>query len=255
MFSKKLVFGLLLSGSLIADDGMWLFDHFPKEQVQKTYGFVTTNDFLQHLERASVRFNNGGSGSFVSPRGLLFTNHHIGADCIQKLSTSEHDYMAGGFQAATEADEKACPDLEVNVLLKTEDVSAKVNTGISVKTPSADANRTRKATTARIEKECTTSTGNRCDVVTLYSGGQYSLYQYKKYTDVRLVFAPEFAVAQFGGDPDNFTYPRFCLDFSLFRAYENGKPCRVPTRSAPIAAKPRCATGVSTILEIVAGGA
>ena len=87
MFSKKLVFGLLLSGSLIADDGMWLFDHFPKEQVQKTYGFVTTNDFLQHLERASVRFNNGGSGSFVSPHGLLFTNHHVGADCIQKLST------------------------------------------------------------------------------------------------------------------------------------------------------------------------
>jgi len=207
---------------------MWLFDHFPKEQVQKTYGFVITNDFLQHLERASVRFNNGGSGSFVSPRGLLFTNHHVGADCIQKLSTSEHDYMANGFSAATEADEKACPDLEVNALLSTEDVTAKVNAQITEKTPSAGANRMRKGSIARIEKECTTSTGNRCDVVTLYSGGQYSLYQYKKYTDVRLVFAPEFSIAQFGGDPDNFTYPRFCLDFSLFRAYENGKPVSTP---------------------------
>ena len=144
MFSKKLVFGLLLSGSLIADDGMWLFDHFPKEQVQKTYGFVVTNDFLQHLERASVRFNNGGSGSFVSPRGLLFTNHHVGADCIQKLNTSEHDYMKNGFSAATEADEKACPDLEVNALLSTEDVTAKVNAGISDGTASPDANRMRK---------------------------------------------------------------------------------------------------------------
>jgi hypothetical protein len=137
---------------------------------------------------------------------LLLTNHHVGADRIQKLSSAEHDYMAGGFQSATEADEKACPDLEVNVLLKTEDTTAKVNTGISETTPSADANRMRKATIARIEKECTASSGNRCDVVTLYSGGQYSLYQYKKCTDVRLVFAPEFAVAQFGGDPDNFNY-------------------------------------------------
>jgi hypothetical protein len=228
MLGKKLVFGLVLTGSLIADEGMWLFDHFPRDPVQKKYGFVITNAFLGHLERASVRFNNGGSGSFVSPRGLLFTNHHVGADCIQKLSTAEHDYMAGGFQSASEEDEKACPDLEVNVLLKTEDVTAKVNTGISDGTSSADANRMRKATIARIEKECTTSSGNRCDVVTLYSGGQYSLYQYKKYTDLRLVFAPEFAVAQFGGDPDNFMYPRYCLDFSLFRAYENGKPVSSP---------------------------
>src|SRR5258708_31067426 len=127
-----------------------------------------------------------------------------------------------------QADEKACPDLEVNTLLSTEDVTAKVNQGVGADTASAEANRMRKAATARIEKECTTSTGNRCDVVTLYSGGQYSLYQYKKYTDVRLVFAPEFAIAQFGGDPDNFTYPRYCLDFSLFRAYENGKPVSTP---------------------------
>ena len=149
---------------------MWLFDHFPKEQIAKTYGFTVPSDFIGHLERASVRFNNGGSGSFVSPRGLLFTNHHVGQDCIQKLSTAEHDYMANGFSAANDAGEKACPDLEVDALLSTTDVTAKVNEGIAADAPGADANRMRKASIAKIEKECTTSTGNRCDVVTFYSG-------------------------------------------------------------------------------------
>ena len=228
MLMKSLAVGFVFAFLALADEGMWLFDHFPKEQVQKKYGFTVTDDFLRHLERSSVRFNNGGSGSFVSPHGLLFTNHHVGQDCIQKLSSAEHDYMANGFSSATETDEKACPDLEVNALLSTTDVTAKVNEGIRPDTPSADANRMRKASTARIEKECVASTGNRCDVVSLYSGGQYSLYQYKKYTDVRLVFAPEYSIAQFGGDPDNFMYPRYCLDFSLFRAYENGKPASTP---------------------------
>ena len=228
MVSRLLGFGFVFTISALADEGMWLFDHFPKEQVDKTYGYAVTDDFLRHLERASVRCNNGGSGSFLSQHGLLFTNHHVGEDCIQKLSSAEHDYMANGFSAATEADEKACPDLEVNVLLGTSDVTAKVSEGIGNDTSSADANRMRKASIARIEKECATSTANRCDVVTLYSGGLYGLYQYKKYTDVRLVFAPEFSVAQFGGDPDNFMYPRYCLDFSLFRAYENGQPVSSP---------------------------
>jgi hypothetical protein len=226
--SRLLGFGFVFTICALADEGMWLFDHFPKEQVDKIYGYAVTDDFLHHLERASVRFNNGGSGSFLSQHGLLFTNHHVGEDCIQKLSSAEHDYMANGFSAATEADEKACPDLEVNVLLATSDVTAKVSEGIGNDTSSADANRMRKASIARIEKECATSTANRCDVVTLYSGGLYGLYQYKKYTDVRLVFAPEFSVAQFGGDPDNFMYPRYCLDFSLFRAYENGQPVSSP---------------------------
>lgn len=224
MFRRLLGFGFVFAICALADEGMWLFDHFPKEQIAKTYHFTVTDEFLRHLERASVRFNNGGSGSFVSPHGLLFTNHHVGQDCIQKLSSAEHDYMANGFSSADNAGEKACPDLEVDALLSINDVTAKVNDGISADATGADANRMRKATIAKIEKECTTSSGNRCDVVTLYSGGEYSLYQYKKYTDVRLVFAPEFSIAQFGGDPDNFTYPRFCLDFSLFRAYENGKP-------------------------------
>lgn len=225
---KKLAFGFVFAVLAMADEGMWLFDRFPKDRVQQKYGFKVSDDFLQHLQRASVRFNNGGSGSFISSRGLLFTNHHVGEDCIQKLSSAEHDYMANGFSSATEAEEKACPDLEVNVLLSTKDVTARVNSGITAGTANADANRMRKAATASIEKECSTSSGNRCDVVALYSGGIYSLYQYKKYTDVRLVFAPEFSVAQFGGDPDNFMYPRYCLDFSLFRAYENGQPVSSP---------------------------
>jgi hypothetical protein len=228
MLGKVLGFWIIFAIYGLADEGMWLFDHFPKDQIDKTYGFAVTDDFLHHLARASVRFNNGGSGSFISPHGLLFTNHHVGADCIQKLSSAEHDYMANGFTAATEAGEKACPDLEVNVLLSTADVTGKVQEGIGADTASAEANRMRKASIARIEKECSSSTGNRCDVVSLYSGGQYSLYQYKKYTDVRLVFSPEFSIAQFGGDPDNFTYPRYCLDFSLFRAYENGQPVASP---------------------------
>lgn len=226
MLLRPLCFGFVFAICALADDGMWLFDHFPKEQALKTYGFTVTDNFLLHLERASVRFNNGGSGSFVSARGLLFTNHHVGQDCIQKLSSAEHDYMAHGFSAANGAGEKACPDLEVDALLSTADVTSEVNEGIAPYAPGADANRMKKASIAKIEKECTTSTGNRCDVVTLYSGGEYSLYQYKKYTDVRLVFAPEFSIAQFGGDPDNFTYPRYCLDFSLFRAYENGQPVK-----------------------------
>ena len=225
---RSLLIGFVLSICLPADDGMWLFDRFPRDTVEKKYGFRVSDSFLGHLERASVRFNNGGSGSILSSRGLLFTNHHVGQDCIQKLSTSAHDYMANGFSAVTEAEEKTCPDLEVNVLLHTSDVTAKVNEGIRSDTPVADANRMRRASIGRIEKDCATSTGNRCDVVTLYSGGQYSLYQYKKYTDVRLVFAPEVSIAQFGGDPDNFVYPRYCLDFSFFRAYENGKPASTP---------------------------
>ena len=228
MLTKIIVLALLWTGCASADEGMWLFDHFPKDRVEQKYGFKATDDFLKHLERASARFNNGGSGSFVSPRGLLLTNHHVGQDCIEKLSSSEHDYMANGFQSGGEAGEKMCPDLEVDALLNTADVTARVNEGVRPQTSAVEANRMRKAATARIEKDCSTSTGNRCNVVSLYSGAQYSLYQYKKYTDVRLVFAPEYAIAQFGGDPDNFTYPRYCLDFSFFRAYQGGQPASTP---------------------------
>jgi len=224
--TKRLPFLLAMTAALLcrADEGMWPVNQFPKQAVQKSYGFEVTDDFLGHIQRSSVRFNNGGSGSFISPQGLLFTNHHVGRDCIQKVSSADHDYVANGFNAASPADEKKCPDLEVNVLLKIDNVTAKVKEGEKPDADTAAVNQARKAAMARIEKECAASTGNRCDVVTLYSGGRYDLYQYKKYTDVRLVFAPEEAIAAFGGDPDNFNYPRYCLDFSLFRAYEKDAP-------------------------------
>jgi hypothetical protein len=216
----------LLAGLAWPDEGMWLFNQPPREQIRKVHGFDLTGAFLEHLRLASVRFNNGGSGSFVSPEGLLLTNHHVGADCIQKVSSKDHDYMAEGFYAATPAEEKPCPDLELNILLRIEDVTAQVSDGIETGAPAAEAGRRRRANMSTLEKECAARTGNRCDVVTLFSGGQYHLYQYKKYTDVRLVFAPEHDVAAFGGDPDNFTFPRYCLDIAFFRAYENGRPVK-----------------------------
>jgi hypothetical protein len=210
-----------------ADEGLWLFNNFPKEMVASKYHFQVSDAFLNHLQLASVRFNNGGSGSFVSQFGLLFTNHHVGLDCIQKLSTSDHDYTANGFFAVNHAAEAPCPDLEVNVLLRIRDVTAEVKAAAKDAKDPAETNKQRKAAMSQIEKACTAETSHRCDVVTLYSGGVYNLYEYKKYTDVRLVFAPEFDIAQFGGDPDNFTYPRYDLDFAFFRAYENGKPAEV----------------------------
>lgn len=215
------------AGVAMADEGMWLFNAFPKAAVEKKYGFAVSDEFLAHMRQAAVRFNNGGTGSFVSADGLLFTNHHVGADCIQKLGTAESDYIKTGFVAAALADERPCPDLEVNVLLKIDDVTAKVTSGVTAETRPAEANQMKKAAMSQLEKQCAEATGNRCDVVTLYAGGGYHLYQYRKYTDIRLVLAPEFAVAFYGGDAENFTYPRHDLDITFFRAYENGKPAHV----------------------------
>lgn len=228
LIAAAMVFGiLLLSAPLSADEGMWLFNRFPVEEVAKRHKFRATPEFLELMQKAAVRFNNGGTGSFVSPDGLLFTNHHVGADCIQKLSSNEADYMKNGFLANSRDDEKRCPDLEVNVLLDIEDITAKVNEAVPAAADAAEANRLRKAKMSELEKACATSTGRRCDTVTLFSGALYHLYQYKRYTDVRLVFAPEFDAAFFGGDPENFTYPRHCLDAAFFRAYDNGAPAKV----------------------------
>jgi hypothetical protein len=218
---------MILAGGISADEGLWLFNQAPVQTIEKAYGFKVTPAFLDHLRLSAVRFNSGGTGSFVSPNGLLFTNHHVASDCIQKVSTAQHDYMKDGFLAARPEDERPCPDLEVNQLLKITNVTERVNEGIDPAAPAAEANRLKKAKMAAIEKECNTATGNRCDVVTLFSGAQYHLYEYKKYTDIRLVFAPEFGIAFFGGDPDNFTYPRYNLDVAFLRAYENGRPAQV----------------------------
>ncbi|MGC9970462.1 MAG: S46 family peptidase [Bryobacteraceae bacterium] len=223
---KRVVLVLLWSVCGWADEGMWLFTQFPKEQVNKKYGFGVTEEFLNHLRLASVRL--GASGSFVSPVGLIFTNHHVASGCIQKLSSKEHNYMANGFYAETEAEELKCPDTEASVLERIADVTKEVNAGVQAQPGTPEANRERRATQARIENECGAKAGNRCEVVTLYSGAIYNLYEYKKYTDVRLVFAPEEAIAFFGGDPDNFTYPRYDLDITFLRAYEKGRPAATP---------------------------
>jgi hypothetical protein len=214
----------LLTAGAYGDEGMWLFNAFPAARVAKKYGFSPSQPWLDHVRLSALRFNNGGSGSFVSADGLAFTNHHVGAECIQNLSRDGKDYIKTGFYAPTRSQEAKCPDLELNVLTGIEDVTAKVNAGVRPDMDSAQASQVQRAAMAALEKECVQNTGLRCDVVTLYSGGLYHLYKYKKYTDIRLVFAPEFDIAFFGGDPDNFTYPRYDLDITFFRVYENGKP-------------------------------
>ena len=218
---------LVLATLTSADEGMWLYNAFPKDKVKAKYGFEPTQQWLDHLRLSSVRFNNGGSGSFVSPDGLTFTNHHVGAECIQQLSSRGHDYLKQGFYGKTQADEARCPDLELNQLVAIEDVTTPVKDAARPGMSTAEAGQAQRAVMSRIEKDCATSIGLRCDVVTFYSGEVYNLYKYKKYTDVRLVFAPEFDAAFFGGDPDNFTYPRYDLDITFFRVYENDKPAHI----------------------------
>jgi len=203
---------------------MWTFDNPPIKQLKERYGFEPTREWLDHVRLSSVRFNDGGSGSFVSPRGLVLTNHHVALTQLQKVSSPAKDYVKDGFYARTEAEELKCPDLEVNVLVAMEDVTPRVLSAVKPGMTEEAALKARKAETARIEKESLERTGLRSDVISLYQGAEYWLYQYKKYTDMRLVFAPEQQIAFFGGDPDNFTYPRHDLDFALFRVYENGKP-------------------------------
>jgi hypothetical protein len=224
------VFGLFLSLSVAArgDEGMWLFNYPPTKVLSAKYGFQPDASWLMHLQQAAVRFNNGGSGSFVSSDGLVMTNHHVAADALQKLSTKNKDLLRGGFYARTRAEEIKCLDLELNVLMSIEDVTARINAAVRSAASPADAEKLRRAAMNTIEKESFDKSGLRSDVVTLYHGGLYQLYCYKKYTDVRLVFAPEQAIAFFGGDPDNFEYPRYDVDISFFRVYENGKPLKPP---------------------------
>jgi hypothetical protein len=226
-FSTCLALCFVFSTVASADEGMWLYNEAPKDKIKAKYGFELTQQWLDHVRLSSVRFNNGGSGSFVSADGLTFTNHHVGAGCVQQLSTEGHDYIKAGFYAKTQADEAKCPNLELNQLVGIEDVTDKVNAGVKPEMSAADAGQAQRAAMSQVEKDCATSTGLRCDVVTFYSGQVYNLYKYKKYTDVRLVFAPEFDAAFFGGDPDNFTYPRYDLDITFFRVYEDGKPAHL----------------------------
>ncbi|MFN3412786.1 MAG: S46 family peptidase [Thermoanaerobaculum sp.] len=215
-----------LASLAAAEEGMWTFDNPPVKQLKEKYNFTPTQEWLDHVRLSSVRFNDGGSGSFVSATGLVLTNHHVALGQLQKVSSPQKDYVADGFLARTPEEELACPDLELNVLVSMENVTDRVLAAVKPGMSEKQANDARKAAIAAIEKESMEKTGLRSDVVTLYHGGEYWLYRYKKYTDVRLVFAPEQQIAFYGGDPDNFTYPRYDLDMALFRVYEDGKPVK-----------------------------
>jgi hypothetical protein len=215
---------LLFSVPVRSDEGMWTFDNPPLKQLQERYHFTPTQQWLDHVRLSCVRLNDGGSGSFVSAHGLLLTNHHVARGQLQKNSTAQHDYLKNGFYAATPDQEMKSPDLEVNVLVSFENVTARVSAAVKKAARPEEEFAARRAVIAEIERESQQKTGFRSDIVTLYNGGEYWLYRYQKYTDVRLVFAPEEQTAFFGGDPDNFTYPRYDLDMALFRVYQDGKP-------------------------------
>ena len=235
MSSKKNILTAVMAAAALtlsmdrvySDEGMWLYDDPPLEILKAKYNYSPSAEWLEHLQKASVRFNNGGSGSFVSADGLVISNHHVGAGALEKLSTEENNIFANGFYARTPAEELRCHDLELNVLMSIEDVTDQVNAVIRPGMSSEEAFKARREIMAKIEAESLEKTGLRSDVVTLFQGGKYSLYRYKRYTDVRLVFAPESLIASFGGDTDNFEYPRYDLDISIFRVYENDKPVKI----------------------------
>ncbi len=217
----------LLSGAALAaaDEGMWLFNRPPKEALKKAYNFEPTPEWMEHVQKSCVRFSTGGSGSIVSANGLVMTNHHVGRDIVEKLSTAEKNMLETGFLAASPAEELKAPDLELLSLWGIEDVSERVLAAGAGKS-AAEADAARRSMMAQIEEEARKSTGLHCETVTLYQGARYHLYKYKRYTDVRLVFVPESSIAAFGGDVDNFEYPRYDLDMTFFRIWEDGKPLK-----------------------------
>lgn len=207
------------------DEGMWLFNRPPVKLVEERYGFHLESKWLDHLQKSSVRFNNGGSGSFVSQDGLILTNHHVGAGIVASLSSAEKNLMTDGFLAREKTQELPCNDLELNVLMSIRDVTAEVETAVTKTMTTEEAVAARRAIITKLQEVTPAETATkRRDVVTLYQGGIYHLYEYRRYSDVRLVFAPESQLGAFGGDPDNFEFPRYCLDCCFFRAYEDGKP-------------------------------
>jgi hypothetical protein len=217
----------LSAAALRGDAGMWTFDNVPRALIKQKYGFEITDQWLEHIRLASIRVS-GASASFVSADGLMLTNQHVGRDQVAKLSTPQRNLIKSGFYAASREDELKCADFEANVLVSYDDVTARVQGAVKPGAADADANAQRKAEIAAIEKDCHGQTGLKCEVVTLYSGGEYWLYRNKRYTDIRLVFAPEQEAAYFGGDYDNFTYPRWNFDITFFRVYENGQPLKTP---------------------------
>lgn len=211
-----------------ADEGMWLLNKLPEKQLKEKHNFQADPAWVEHIQKSCIRISDGGSASFVSPEGLLMTNHHVGSEAIQQVSNDEHNYLRDGFYAKTRDEEIKCPGMELSVLMKIEEITDKVNAGVTASMNPSDAAASRKEAMARIEKEAAEKTKLSPEIVTLYKGARYDLYLYKRYTDVRIVFAPEQGIAAFGGDLDNFEYPRFCLDVCFMRAYEDGKPAKTP---------------------------
>jgi hypothetical protein len=222
----------LCAAGLLADEGMWTFENVPRADISKKYGVRLTDEWLRRLQGSVVRLE-GCSGSLVSPDGLVLTNHHCAASCLAENSTAQRDLLAAGFIADRREEEIRCQNERISVLTDTQDVTTDVTRALAA-APAADAARLRNQTLTTLEQRCESETSQagqprKCEAVTLYQGGQYWLYKYKRYDDVRLAFAPEDAIAAFGGDPDNFQFPRWCLDMSLLRVYENGKPASTPT--------------------------
>ncbi len=218
---------LLSPAPASADEGMWTLDNFPAEAVEATYGVSIDADWLQTVQSGTVRLDGGCTGSLASPDGLVLTNNHCTWGCIRNLSDEQHNLSDTGFYAATREEERQCPGARISILQQTEEITEKVAVATEGKDEAA-ANEARKAELSKLEAACEESSGLKCESVSLYHGCQHWLYKYKRYDDVRLVFAPELAIAAFGGDPDNFNFPRWCLDFSFMRIYEDGKPASTP---------------------------
>ena len=220
---------LLLSSSMGADEGMWTLDNFPRDAVRQKYGVGVTETWLNQLRLATTRLEGGCTGSFASPDGLVLTNHHCVRRCVSQISSADNDVATNGFLATDRSQELRCEAQSLSVLSESVEITDLVAVATAGKTDQA-AREAREQTFSRLETECEEDSDGRlvCEAVSLYRGGQYFLYKYKRYDDVRLVFVPESAIAAFGGDPDNFNFPRWCLDMAFLRAYENGEPARTP---------------------------
>jgi len=223
-----LLVAVAVAAPALADEGMWTYDNFPTAKMKAKYGWAPDAAWLEHARLASIRLTLGCSASLVSSDGLVMTNHHCARECVSELADAKHDYVASGFYAATPAEEKKCPAMEANQLIKITDVTKQVEAATAGKSDRA-FHEAERAAKAQIESACGTASDVRCQVVTLYEGGVYDLYKYKRYQDLRVVFVPEESVAFFGGDPDNFTFPRYDLDTAFVRIYDNGKPLHTDT--------------------------
>jgi len=219
-----IVFGVFgLGAAAHADEGMWTFNHFPAAQMQADYGWAPDQAWLDHVRLSTLRLAEGCTASFVSGDGLVMTNHHCARGCVGALSDARHDYIADGFYAAALKEEKPCPDIEADELMGITDVTGRITAQTAGKTGKAFAE-AEQAAIAKVEAGCDTGADRRCEVVTLYNGARYDLYDYKRFQDLRLVFAVEDDAANFGGDPDNFEFPRYDIDVAFLRVYDHGKP-------------------------------